>query len=255
MKAFLDFETANKHGLACEFGLVSDSQEIDSLIESDLNDWDHYNTMFNFSAYLAIQDNHGSNFHEVMNEVESDVELWAWHHGTEIKVLRHYGYDNEVKCVAKLARSIYGKRPRGFYNLANFAQFLGIDFEQDAMHSAYYDAYVTKLVYENIKDLAAKSDNYIENGLKPKDIIEADVDFTLDIQDKTVCITGSIEGYSKSEIGKRIESLGGTWSKSLTKKVDILVVGDTGRHGITSKIKDAHKNGIALVSFEAFLKL
>jgi NAD-dependent DNA ligase len=42
--------------------------------------------------------------------------------------------------------------------------------------------------------------------------------------------------------------------KSVNASVDTLVVGDTGRHGITRKLRTAASRGVTLMSPEEFLK-
>jgi len=46
---------------------------------------------------------------------------------------------------------------------------------------------------------------------------------------------------------------GHTVEKSITERTQILVVGDTGRHGNTSKIRKAEANGVVLITPEEFL--
>jgi DNA ligase (NAD+) len=65
---------------------------------------------------------------------------------------------------------------------------------------------------------------------------------------KTICITGSLPGYTRDEAEEAVRSLGGTVASSVTKRLDFLVVGD--RPG--SKLQKAKKFGIRIVSGEEF---
>jgi DNA ligase (NAD+) len=68
---------------------------------------------------------------------------------------------------------------------------------------------------------------------------------------KTFVFTGALKKYSRSEVGSRVESLGGRVGSNLTKKTDFLVVGeDPG-----SKVKEAEKLGIVILTEGDFLRL
>lgn len=68
---------------------------------------------------------------------------------------------------------------------------------------------------------------------------------------KTFVFTGTIKKYPRSEAVRKVENLGGKVGSNLTKKTDFLVVGeDPG-----SKVKEAEKLGIAILSEGDFLKL
>ena len=47
-----------------------------------------------------------------------------------------------------------------------------------------------------------------------------------EITDKRFVITGTIEGYSRNELKEIIESYGGLTSDSVSKKTDIVIVGE-----------------------------
>jgi DNA ligase (NAD+) len=90
---------------------------------------------------------------------------------------------------------------------------------------------------------------FIENGvvIKSKEILK--VKSTIG-QGLRVYVTGSIENMTKKEIQQFVEENGFIWSKSITKKLDILVKGY--KAGLT-KIEKAEKLGISIKSWEEFL--
>lgn len=70
-------------------------------------------------------------------------------------------------------------------------------------------------------------------------------------QGKSVCVTGSISGLSRSEITSKIEEMGGKPSSSITKKTDFLVLGTDGG----SKHDKAIEFGTKIITGLEFLEL
>jgi DNA ligase (NAD+) len=68
---------------------------------------------------------------------------------------------------------------------------------------------------------------------------------------KSVCVTGSIPGLTRSEINSKIEELGGKPSSSITKKTDFLVLGADGG----SKHDKALEFGTKIITGSEFLEL
>ncbi|HJE60120.1 MAG TPA: 3'-5' exoribonuclease [Nocardiopsis listeri] len=56
---------------------------------------------------------------------------------------------------------------------------------------------------------------------------------------RTVCVSGDLHGMDKPEVWKRIAEAGGHPAKNVTKKTDVLVVGDSDHGGKTSKHRQA----------------
>ncbi|WP_017580191.1 exonuclease domain-containing protein [Nocardiopsis valliformis] len=56
---------------------------------------------------------------------------------------------------------------------------------------------------------------------------------------RTVCVSGDLRAMDKPEVWKRIAEAGGQPAKNVTKKTDVLVVGDSDHGGKTSKHKQA----------------
>lgn len=68
---------------------------------------------------------------------------------------------------------------------------------------------------------------------------------------KTFVFTGALRRLSRSEAGERVKALGGKVGQTVTRKTDFVVAGeDTG-----SKVKEAEKLGIRILSEEEFLRL
>ena len=62
------------------------------------------------------------------------------------------------------------------------------------------------------------------------------------LQEMTFCITGKI-GVRREEFGAFIERQGGTWHRNARKDTQYIIVGHTGEHGITGKLRTAIENG------------
>ncbi|RMD79627.1 MAG: hypothetical protein D6820_07980 [Lentisphaerae bacterium] len=62
------------------------------------------------------------------------------------------------------------------------------------------------------------------------------------IRDAEVCITGELRRMGRKEAQALITAPGGIPRKSVTQRLDFLVVGDTGNYGKTGKIDQAEKN-------------
>ena len=60
---------------------------------------------------------------------------------------------------------------------------------------------------------------------------------------KTICVTGSFEGYSRKEIEEKLVSLGAKVTGSVSKKTDILFCGEAAG----SKLEKAKANGVEIV--------
>ncbi len=68
---------------------------------------------------------------------------------------------------------------------------------------------------------------------------------------KTFVFTGALSGMTRSEAKKKVEELGGSVASSVSKKVDYLVVGSEPG----SKLEEAKKLGISIITEEEFMKM
>ena len=64
-------------------------------------------------------------------------------------------------------------------------------------------------------------------------------------------VTGRLERFSRSDITGRIKDLGGAVSGSVSKRTDYLVAGENAG----SKLTDAEKHGVPVISEDEFLEL
>ncbi|HOJ94093.1 MAG TPA: NAD-dependent DNA ligase LigA, partial [Fervidobacterium nodosum] len=67
----------------------------------------------------------------------------------------------------------------------------------------------------------------------------------------TFCVTGTLENFSREEIKRFIESLGGHFTDNLTKKTDYLLVGTNPG----SKLEKAKKFGVKVLNEQEFLEM
>ncbi|PML55058.1 BRCT domain-containing protein [Vibrio lentus] len=284
MRVFIDFETANDSYLPYQVGVVAQNGDmINETLDVDERDWSKNKITFNFhkrglsfNDYLSKK-----SIYPVFEEIEEHLvslfdgnEVMAWYPSTERHVLAFYGYHVEIFSVDALARKIFGSRERGFYKLGNIARFLNIEVNEDQEHNAYYDAYLTSKVYEVLSqyvtgeeeiivgielfsgqpitkkvvdvDRAQHISNSQYEAVKAASLSKINLDFT----GRVVSASGKFPLHTKQEIFDKIEELGGTASKTVTKKVNMLVVADTGIHGETAKIKKAKEQGIEILGVD-----
>ncbi len=93
-------------------------------------------------------------------------------------------------------------------------------------------------------------DKLLSEGIKIKyenEKIDENTIFT----DKTVVVTGTIEGYSRSQAEALIKKMGGKASGSVSKKTDFVVVGEEAG----SKADKARELGIKIITVEEFLNI
>lgn len=68
---------------------------------------------------------------------------------------------------------------------------------------------------------------------------------------KTIVVTGTLENFTRQEIEKKIESLGGFTKSSVSSKTDYVIAGN--KPG--SKLSAAKEKGIPVLSEEQFLSM
>lgn len=102
----------------------------------------------------------------------------------------------------------------------------------------YFSLPKTKEIIEKLKRAKVNLEN---TAIKKEDIISG----------LTFCVTGTLKGYSREEIKKYIESLGGHFTDTVTKKTNYLIVGNNPG----SKLQKAEKFGVEIITEEEFLRL
>lgn len=108
---------------------------------------------------------------------------------------------------------------------------------------------VADSILQFIKNESKLIDRLIQSGVTPKDEAQPTVEsyFT----GKGVVLTGKLESMSRDEAGDIVMKLGGEVQSSVSKKTDILVVGDKAG----SKLDKAKKLGIEIIDEEKFISL
>lgn len=83
--------------------------------------------------------------------------------------------------------------------------------------------------------------------------VQNDVTPAAAIKDKTFCVTGKLQNYTRDSIKAEIESLGGKVTGSVTSKTDYLLTNtpDSG----TAKNRDAQRLGIKIITENDYLKM
>lgn len=71
------------------------------------------------------------------------------------------------------------------------------------------------------------------------------------INGKTLLITGTIDGHTRSSAQKLLEQVGGKFAKSLNKQVELVILGSDPGPDKIAKISDL---GIPTVKWDDFLK-
>jgi DNA ligase (NAD+) len=71
------------------------------------------------------------------------------------------------------------------------------------------------------------------------------------ISGKTFVFTGTLLQMTRNQAREQVESLGGVWSESVTKKTDYVIAGEAAG----SKLQKARGAGIAILDEEGFLQL
>ena len=102
----------------------------------------------------------------------------------------------------------------------------------------YFSLPKTKEIIEKLKRAKVNLEN---TAIEEEDILSG----------LTFCVTGTLKGYSREEIKKYIESLGGHFTDTVTKKTDYLIVGNNPG----SKLQKAEKFGVEIITEEEFLRL
>ena len=89
----------------------------------------------------------------------------------------------------------------------------------------------------------------LKYGVKPKPVEEKEEEKPL--SGKTFVFTGALKSMTRDQAKNLVESLGGRVASSVSKKVDIVVVGESPG----SKLEKARKLGIKTINEEEFLKM
>jgi DNA ligase (NAD+) len=71
------------------------------------------------------------------------------------------------------------------------------------------------------------------------------------ISGKSFVFTGLLLQMTRNQARERVESLGGVWSESVTKRTDYVVAGEAAG----SKLQKARAAGITILDEEGFLKM
>ena len=131
----------------------------------------------------------------------------------------------------------------------------------DSLMIATYDDLVNikdigPILARNIVDYFEDSDNLVlinnlkKIGINTEYLCEAEK-FNDLITNKKFVVTGTIEGYSRDEIEKIIENYGGSCSGSVSKKTNVVIVGDSPG----SKYQKALNSGIEIWNEEKILEV
>jgi DNA ligase (NAD+) len=87
-------------------------------------------------------------------------------------------------------------------------------------------------------------------GVMPREA-ESASDRSLSLSGKSFVFTGTLVHLSRSEARQIVESLGGSWSEAVTKKIDYIVAGESPG----SKLQKAQAAGITILDEKGFLSL
>ncbi len=165
----------------------------------------------------------------------------------------------EASKETKLSRFIYalgirdvGEATAG--NLARSFQTVGelINADQDRLQSV---PDVGPVVAASIRDFFANEQNVavvhelLSQGIRPKAEAPAE-NAPQPLAGKRVVITGALDGMSRSEAKRAIESLGGKVTSSVSRSTDYLVAGENPG----SKLDKAQELGVEVVSIDVLMR-
>lgn len=146
--------------------------------------------------------------------------------------------------VGKKTAKDLAKKFKNMDNLmkASFEELINIADIGDIVSKSIIDFFNSPQVIKNIEEL-------FQLGVSPK-FEEVEIKENL-FSGKTVVVTGSLKGYSRSEIKEKLENLGAKVSSSVSKKTDYVLVGeDPG-----SKYDKAVSLGVKILKEEEFNKM
>lgn len=151
---------------------------------------------------------------------------------------RHYGSIDAFRAAmteAAAARTEAGNDSEAYADLNNIA---GIgDIVADAVVEFFAEP-------RNVKAL-----NYLLEEIEVLPVAQARSDSA--VAGKTVVFTGSLEKFTRDEAKASAERMGAKTSSSVSKKTDLVIAGP----GAGSKLKDAEKFGVKVISEDEWLKL
>jgi DNA ligase (NAD+) len=104
----------------------------------------------------------------------------------------------------------------------------------------FFHESVNRMVIEKLKTA----------GVMPREA-ESASDRSLSLSGKSFVFTGTLVHLSRSEARQIVESLGGSWSEAVTKKIDYIVAGESPG----SKLQKAQAAGITILDEKGFLSL
>jgi DNA ligase (NAD+) len=122
---------------------------------------------------------------------------------------------------------------------ATFEQLTAIQDVGDIVAQSVLESFKEEKIINSINEL-------LSLGVKPH--FEETVVLENAFTGKTVVVTGSLEGYSRTEIKEKLEALGAKVSGSVSKKTDYVIAGEAAG----SKYDKAVELGVKILSEEEF---
>ena len=165
-------------------------------------------------------------------EKSKNVELWRFIHALGI---RHVG---------EHLSQVLANRFKTLENLMKAT-------EEDLLKVPEVGPEVAKSVVEFFRNPENRKviEKLLKYGVRPKPVEEKEEEKPL--SGKIFVFTGALKSMTRDEAKNLVESLGGRVASSVSKKVDIVVVGESPG----SKLEKARKLGIKTINEEEFLKM
>jgi DNA ligase (NAD+) len=109
---------------------------------------------------------------------------------------------------------------------------------------------MAKSVYDYFQDAGNVTiiDELLTEGIKPKGPAENKSQL---LSGKTIVVTGTLEKYSRDEIGRLIKDNGGKVSSAVSKKTSFVIAGDKAG----SKIEKAGRLGVEIINEKQFIEM
>lgn len=124
---------------------------------------------------------------------------------------------------------------------------------QDTEHRAMADAKATMICYQKMLGIPEVVSKHPINRQKSEK--EWDIGESVDLQGRAICITGALNNWTREEAIEEIKKHNGVVKPRLSKKLNILVIGDGLKTATDEPVTSKHKEAIELIKQGATIEI